>query len=1432
MSDPSDLTTAALPAEDDPTLPFTPPVFHGPKTERSGDFIDRYRLITELGEGGFGIVWRAEQSEPIHREVALKVIKPGMDSREIIARFEAERQTLALMDHPNIAGVLDAGTTDKGRLYFVMELVKGMPITAYCDENQLTIRQRLELFIPVCHAVQHAHQKAILHRDLKPSNILVTEVDGKPVPKVIDFGIAKALHATSEPALHATLVQTLAGMIVGTPQYMSPEQAGSMPDVDTRSDIYTLGVILYELLVGETPLSREQVKKAALDEVLRLVREGEPRRPSLRFIPATALARSTAEMRHTEPKRLSHALRGDLDWILLKALEKDRTRRYDTANAFAQDLRSYLQDEPVSAAAPTWRYQLTKFARRNRVALSSGIIVAFALVSATVVSISQATIARRSSAEAKRMLVEVAQSDRANARELAKQERYGDALAFLARACEYAPNSSFAAEQAVAMGNAASFQHPYPPPAGHVQDPKRWMVSPDGKRRVTIDGTGDKYRRDLRLVEVDTGNLIRNLAGHAREVYTAQFNGDGTRIITASGDNTARIWDGLTGEPIAVLKDHKSAIYGASFSPDGTRIVTASGDSTARIWDTATHQVLLILSGHQNHLTAAEFSPDGMRVVTSSTDRTARVWDATTGRLILALPPHQAELANVQFSSNGQFIVTADKTGAQIMWDTTVNAPLAKFFGLNARVEDAQFSADGTRIVTAFENDHAARVWDVATGRAMVTLADHEEEIRSAGSVPSRRFAVVLQGFDDQLCRARFSPDGTRVVTVSMDKTARIWDVATGKTTVTLSGHEDRVLDAQFRADGTRIVTRALDHTARVWDAATGNLVATIAQNENDTTEGLGGRISDVQFNPAGTQIVAAAHFPFLTRVWDSGTGVPVTMLSGAKNFLWSAEFSPDGAKIVTSSQLDGACVWDASTGRRLLALDHSSRAYGPYTRQAKFSADGTRILVLGPDMNVWVWNALTGKLVSRLVGHHEPVRNAEFGLGGDRILSAGRDGTARIWETSTGRPIVTLACDDEFTWWRAHFSPDGAHIITLPERGIPRLWDILGTTQPPPKWFGHFLNALGGRSINADGEPGFLPKAVWESYVQEVTDAIKTDTTRYGDVARYYLAVGSARPTHPGSKVTYGEVADDLITPDASKADLAHAYILHPSHPLIHLALARFENNPQRAAFLRKHSLEHLLPSVPVEAQPALRLRASKLLGPLRQQDVRTLHAANKLADSYAEAGRWDEALPLWAEASEGLPDDTQLALKVASLQLWFGRHADHAATSRRMLELAAGTDKASTAERAAKAYCLSPSSDPQLLESAVTIARRALDLGKGSRHFEWYQMALGMAEYRHSHFSAADQALSSAGEMDGGDPLVQGTARFYHAMSLFKQGKQAEAFQQFYKAVVQMKPLPANEKQPLANGADADSIILWLAYKEAKTLLNPSVKTVPVKP
>jgi serine/threonine protein kinase/tetratricopeptide (TPR) repeat protein len=396
----------------------------GPESERSGTIIGPYKLLQQIGEGGFGVVFMAEQQEPVRRKVALKVLKPGMDTRQVVARFEAERQALAIMDHPNIAKVFDGGATASGRPYFVMELVKGVPITQYCDEQKLSPRQRLELFLSVCQAVQHAHQKGIIHRDLKPSNVLVSRHDTTPIVKVIDFGVAKAL---GQELTDKTCFTEIAQMI-GTPLYMSPEQAGmSDLDIDTRSDIYSMGVLLYELLTGTTPFTKERFKKAAYDEIRRIIREEEPPKPSTRLSDSKDSLPSISAQRQTEPAKLTKLVRGELDWIVMKALEKDRNRRYEAANGLAHDIERYLNNEAVLACPPTAGYRLRKFVRRNKGPVVAAALVMLALVSGIVgttwgmlraeAARSEAIIARERALAAER-----AEAERAEGERQAKQQ--------------------------------------------------------------------------------------------------------------------------------------------------------------------------------------------------------------------------------------------------------------------------------------------------------------------------------------------------------------------------------------------------------------------------------------------------------------------------------------------------------------------------------------------------------------------------------------------------------------------------------------------------------------------------------------------------------------------------------------------------------------------------------------------------------------------------------------------------------------------------------------------------------------------------------------------------------------------------------------------------------------------------------------------------
>ncbi len=533
--------------------------------EAPGAVVGPYKLLQQIGEGGMGVVYMAEQSAPVRRRVALKIIKPGMDTREVIARFEAERQALALMDHSNIARVFDAGATAAGRPYFVMELVRGVPITDFCDQNNLPVHERLELFVTVCHAVQHAHQKGIIHRDIKPSNVLVTLHDGQPVPKVIDFGVAKAI---GQQLTDKTLYTQLAQM-VGTPLYMSPEQAQlTGQDVDTRGDIYSLGVLLYELLTGSTPLARGSMKKAALEEVRRMIREEAPPSPSMRLSSTAGEAQTAvAAHRRLDPRGLSRLVRGDLDWIVMKALEKDRTRRYETANGFAADIARYLCDEPVEACPPSSGYRFRKFARRNRVTFAIGTTVTAALLVAVVaLAVSNALVRRES-----------------DAKELALEEKskaLGEKVAALGQK-EQALNEKQEALQTARFQEGLAKQN-----------------------AATAEERSRELSRRLYLAQMNlAGNSALDPRGTARVLeLTSPWQ-------PRAGEQDRRGWewyclDAFCNSDRLTLRGHTHNVASVAWNATGTRIASGSWDGTARISETATGTVLLVLRGHHGSATS------------------------------------------------------------------------------------------------------------------------------------------------------------------------------------------------------------------------------------------------------------------------------------------------------------------------------------------------------------------------------------------------------------------------------------------------------------------------------------------------------------------------------------------------------------------------------------------------------------------------------------------------------------------------------------------------------------------------------------------------------------------------------------------------------------------------------------------------------------
>jgi eukaryotic-like serine/threonine-protein kinase len=993
--------------------------------ESAGTVVGPYKLLQQIGEGGMGVVYMAEQLEPVRRKVALKIIKPGMDSRQVIARFEAERQALAMMDHQNIARVLGAGTTQTGRPYFVMELVHGVTITRYCDENKLTPRERLALFVPVCQAIQHAHQKGIIHRDVKPSNVLVTMYDDKPVPKVIDFGVAKAI----EQRLTEKTMFTHYGALVGTFEYMSPEQAEMNAfGVDTRSDIYSLGTLLYELLTGTTPLERTRLRGAALDEMVRLIREEEAPRPSLRLSSSNDLPKIAAA-RKTEPARLSKMVRGDIDWIVMKCLEKDRSRRYETANGVARDLERYLADEPVDACPPSPSYRLRKFARKYKKALATAASFAGLLVAGVVVSTWQAVratsaerIAKRAEFEAtqQRLAAELAKQEAVEAKTAADKQRdearlaaYASGMGLAQRAWEEG-NVVRAREllaevpKEAAGRNLRGFECYYlsrlcgPDEltlGGHAGSVLGVAFSPDGQRLAS--GSGDKA---VRIWDSATGNELFALKGHASTVRSVAFSPDGQRLASASHDETVKIWDSATGKELVALKGHADWVWSVAFSPDGQRLASGSRDQTVKIWDSAIGKELFALKGHAGEVRSVAFSPDGQRLASASFDKTVKIWDSTTGKELFALKGHSGWVESVAFSPDGQRLASASWDQTVKIWDSATGIELFALKSHTGAVWGVAFSPDGLRLASA-STDNTVKIWDTATGKELLALKGHT-------------------GFVDSVA---FSPDGQRLASGSADQTVKIWASAIGKELFALKGHAGPLDGVAFSPDGQRLASAGSDHTVKIWDSATGKELFALK---------AAGRVSSVAFSPDG-QRLASGNEDWTVKIWDSATRKELFALKGHADWVWSVAFSPDGQRLASASADNTVKVWDTATGKEVFNLKgHAGRVMS-----VAFGPDGERLASGSTDKTVKIWDSATGKELLDLKGHAGIVLSVAFSPDGQRLASASNDKTVKIWDSATGKELLALKGHAGLVRDVA-FSPDGQRLASGSNDQTVRIWD------------------------------------------------------------------------------------------------------------------------------------------------------------------------------------------------------------------------------------------------------------------------------------------------------------------------------------------------------------------------------------------------------
>ena len=853
--------------------------------------------------------------------------------------------------------------------------------------------------------------------------------------------------------------------VLGTPAYMSPEQANlSELDIDTRSDIYALGVLLYELLAGKPPFDPKALLGAGYDEMRRIIREDEPPKPSTRVSTLAAKERAAVARAHqANPEKLGTLLRGELDWIVMKAMEKVRTRRYETVNGFSRDIQRYLSDEPVTAAAPSVAYRFRKFVRRNRAAAA----VAATMTALLIVGIAgmswQRNLAIASAREARENEERAVESEKLTKEALQRlqiqqAEHYiqtGNAklgLAHLSRLIRDNAINAVAAERITDLLTRRNFPLLVCEPFGPDQAIKgqfslvKAQFSPDGLLVVTasIDGAAQ-------LWDAGTGQPVGEAMRHGGSlVRSAQFSPDGSRVVTASNDKTARIWDAGTAQPVSEPMRHDSFVTSAQFSPDGSRVVTASWDKTAQVWDAQTGQPVSEPMRHDDIVSSAQFSPDGSRVVTVSSGKTetaqAQVWDAQTGEPVGQPLLHEKMVNYAQFSPDGSRVVTAswDKT-AQV-WDAWTGEPVGQPLLHEKWVRSAQFSPDGSRVVTA-SADSTARVWDTRTGEPVGQPLLHEKMVNSAQFSPDG-FRVVTAS-DDKTARlwdaetgqpagqvlrhedtvrfAQFSPDGLRILTASAGK-VRVWDVRRSQPIAERMRHGDIVRSAQFSPDGSRVVTASWDKTAQVWDASTGEPVGEPMRHE--------GPVKFAQFSPDGLRVVTVS---LAVRLWDAQTGQPLgePMRHEKIVTIVSAQFSPDGSRGVTASYDNTAQVWDARTGEPVgQPLLHEK-----VVLSAQFSPDGSRVVTASADSTARVWDAQTDQPVGQVLRHEDTVRSAQFSPDGFRVATASDDKTARLWDARTGEPVGESMCHGGVVR-SARFSPDGLRVLTASDDKTARVWD------------------------------------------------------------------------------------------------------------------------------------------------------------------------------------------------------------------------------------------------------------------------------------------------------------------------------------------------------------------------------------------------------
>jgi serine/threonine protein kinase/WD40 repeat protein len=1022
-----------------------------------------YQLLEKVGEGGMGVVWRAQQEHPIRRIVAVKVVKPGGDSRQVLARFESERQALALLNHPNIATVFDAGVTPDGRPYFVMEYVAGSPITSFADQNSVPIPARLELFLQVCDGVEHAHQKGLLHRDLKPTNILVTDQDGRAVVKIIDFGVAKA----TGPHVRPETLETQIGVLLGTPEYMSPEQAGlTHAVVDTRTDIYSLGLVLYELMIGALPFDARELRRKAVIEMLRVIREEDPPRLTLRLTSRSdAEIREIARHRITDPPTLLRQLRGDLEWITSRALEKEPARRYPSASELRADVRRHLSHEPVMAGPPDLRYRLGKLARRHRgTAIAAGLAVA-ALVIGAVVSTFLWISADRARRENRERLKALHVT---TGLQLATDGEDLKALPWLVRALQLEEGGPRAEELHRIRIKHILDNSPYPIRLWHHADLVGAYLGPDRTMLATWDRHGT-----VKVWDTRRGETVGPPLAHTTPLVDVRLWE--STVVTADARGTVRLWDARTAREKLPSLTHEGGLQFVRISLPANRLVSTDVHGGIRLWALDSGRLLATLQ--QKHgLTIAEFLDGDHAFAVGDTGGSLLVADTRTGETLFVLP-HDHEVVSVAPAGVGR-LFTATSFGVLRLWNVpgatlefesmmampsgisearvAMQRPAAFACGLqggaivslrrqllpqtlsaHVNCTSLDVSGDGLLVALAY-SDGGVRTWLTnsrefafgATHTAGVLLTRFLAESRHLLSVDSAGVARVWElsaavpeetSSNVYAYASTFSPDGRQVALAIGSTfqpylgTASVFDAISGEAVLPPLRHGGEVRSVAFSPDGRSIATGSDNRTARFWDRPTG---------EPATNElALSGRLIHLQYSPDGQRLLtleADEHGPIPASLWDTGTGRRVASLpeTGA---VYYAGFSPDGRLVQTVTQPAGRVqVWRASDGRPVSAATWDSFDVAAFRSNTEIVMAGAQSIEV---------RGLDGKIIASY-----PV-----GIRGAQDVSVTTDGRTFIVPTDAGT----------------------THVFTLGESLVPRFppWRLpgaptAGALSPDNRWF------------------------------------------------------------------------------------------------------------------------------------------------------------------------------------------------------------------------------------------------------------------------------------------------------------------------------------------------------------------------------------------